>query len=330
MKKRIEWLDLIKGTAIILVVIGHLMSQLYTTDPEVYEHNPVFKFCYSFHMPLFVFISGWIAGLTVKSDVKWLTKRLRSLGIPFVIALVMWCLILQRSSLRDAVIHTPFWYLPFIMIADTLLFFDRKAGTGSILLIAFIPAAFIAELLIADQLNVNGHPVHMLTLIENYLVFYILGVNAPAIRKKLPKLTFAAAAVSPLLYAAAFPFYAHGIDNQTERIRGLAGFDIDKIPFCWAMIAAANRYIMPLFGIGSVMLITWAVYRVSFTKPLRSGLQLIGKHTLFIYLLHAEFFFAPTESTVLNCVISGLLGTAVPVIISCLWLAAKRKIVSQS
>lgn len=328
MKKRIEYLDFLKGLAMILVVIGHLVSQLYTTEPEVYEHNVIFKFCYSFHMPLFVFISGWVAGLTVKSDVKWLTKRLRSIGIPFIAAFVIWCGILHRTTFHDSVYRTPFWYLPFILIADSLLFIDRKAGTGNILLIAFIPAAFAAELLIADQLNVNGHPVHMLTLIENFFIFYILGVNAPAIRKKLPKLTFAAAVVSPFLYAAAFPFYEHGVDNQVERVRGFSGFDIDKIPFCSGIIAAANKYIMPLFGIGSVMLITWLVYRMPYTKLVRTAFQFIGKHTLFIYLLHVEFFFSPTGHTVPDCIISGILAVIFPAAISCLWTLSKRRIVS--
>ena len=38
MKKRIPELDFIKGIAIILVIIGHVISQVWNNEPEVYEN----------------------------------------------------------------------------------------------------------------------------------------------------------------------------------------------------------------------------------------------------------------------------------------------------
>lgn len=48
--KRINWIDSIKGFGIILVVLGH------TSGIDIY----LYKFIYSFHMPLFFILSGYL------------------------------------------------------------------------------------------------------------------------------------------------------------------------------------------------------------------------------------------------------------------------------
>lgn len=51
--------DFIKGVLIILVVLGHVIQGLYGIDnPDVWE-NLLFTIIYTFHMPLFIFISGY-------------------------------------------------------------------------------------------------------------------------------------------------------------------------------------------------------------------------------------------------------------------------------
>ena len=57
MKERISTLDAIRGLAIFLVVLGHSV-QFNVPDPF---NNPVFKIIYSFHMPLFISVSGYLA-----------------------------------------------------------------------------------------------------------------------------------------------------------------------------------------------------------------------------------------------------------------------------
>ncbi len=54
-KERNITIDLLKFAAIILVVVGHIMVSLY---PENCDDKLLFKICYSFHMPLFIFIGG--------------------------------------------------------------------------------------------------------------------------------------------------------------------------------------------------------------------------------------------------------------------------------
>ncbi len=64
MSKRIVWLDAAKGLAILLVVWGHVLRGVHTAGIDVPEG--IFNFAdaavYSFHIPLFFFVSGLLAG----------------------------------------------------------------------------------------------------------------------------------------------------------------------------------------------------------------------------------------------------------------------------
>lgn len=54
MEKRLDYIDKLRGFAILLVVMGHLYLP-YTTQGN---SHPVAEMIYSFHMPLFFFISN--------------------------------------------------------------------------------------------------------------------------------------------------------------------------------------------------------------------------------------------------------------------------------
>ena len=54
MTHRLHYIDNLKGVLILLVVLGHCIQ---CTDLD-FDHNAVFMYIYSFHMPLFFAISG--------------------------------------------------------------------------------------------------------------------------------------------------------------------------------------------------------------------------------------------------------------------------------
>lgn len=76
-----EFVDILKGIAIVLVVIGHSIS-------AVDSLCPFFNFIYSFHMPLFFFLSGYVEekGRSKYAHKKYamLLKRGKSLLIPYI------------------------------------------------------------------------------------------------------------------------------------------------------------------------------------------------------------------------------------------------------
>jgi len=68
---RIKWADVGKGIGLLLVILGHLVT---------YGHS-VFNWIFSFHMPLFFFLSGYV----LKSEVKNLKPFLKKIGINLII-----------------------------------------------------------------------------------------------------------------------------------------------------------------------------------------------------------------------------------------------------
>lgn len=63
MNNRINLLDYLKGFAILLVVFGHSIqfgSGVSYLKQELFFENIYFKIIYSFHMPLFMLISGFL------------------------------------------------------------------------------------------------------------------------------------------------------------------------------------------------------------------------------------------------------------------------------
>ena len=57
--QRNHYLSLAKGVAIILMLWGHCIQYCNNESFDIFE-NHVFQFIYSFHMPLFMIISGYL------------------------------------------------------------------------------------------------------------------------------------------------------------------------------------------------------------------------------------------------------------------------------
>ena len=70
-------IDCLKGLGIVLVVLGHVIQ---SAVPD-YGSNLVFSMIYSFHMPLFMLLSGYVAKVSSK---KYVLKRFETLCVPFV------------------------------------------------------------------------------------------------------------------------------------------------------------------------------------------------------------------------------------------------------
>ena len=65
-KKKINWLLILQGWAMLWVVIGHSFLGVAGEGPE--WENALYHIAYSFHMPLFMLVSGWLFYLTRLAD----------------------------------------------------------------------------------------------------------------------------------------------------------------------------------------------------------------------------------------------------------------------
>jgi fucose 4-O-acetylase-like acetyltransferase len=127
MNNRNDFLDMAKGIAIILVVIGHTV-QRWSAD---FDEEFWFRVIYSFHMPLFVFLSGAVASfwfnpeklapLTLGHSLNSLLLRTKKAFVRLVIPFVCWGVIVALLESRVPSISS----LPL-----TLIGLFRRPDTG--------------------------------------------------------------------------------------------------------------------------------------------------------------------------------------------------------
>lgn len=70
--KRIEWIDIARGIGIILVILGHIGI------------GGIGKFIYSFHIPLFFFLSGFCFSGNETDFKYFLRKKVKTLIVPYI------------------------------------------------------------------------------------------------------------------------------------------------------------------------------------------------------------------------------------------------------
>lgn len=83
---RERWVDQVRGFAIYLVVLGHCI-QYASHDGYNYADNMIFQLIYSFHMPLFMLISGYLFwySLSKYSFGEGILAKLKGIMIPCMI-----------------------------------------------------------------------------------------------------------------------------------------------------------------------------------------------------------------------------------------------------
>ena len=117
---RIYWVDGLKAFLIYLVILGHCIQYTCST----YSDNLVFYIIYSFHMPLFMFISGFVSYKeTVKMNV--IKRRFIQLMIPFLFYTILGAIVKQDVRIFiDTCLYPErglwfLWVLFFIVLLNT-------------------------------------------------------------------------------------------------------------------------------------------------------------------------------------------------------------------
>lgn len=118
---RILWVDVVKGTLIILMVFGHNIqfgSGKEMIENQIYFDNPVFRFIYSFHMPCLMLISGYFFGFSVDRQKIW-KRRIENILIPTI----AWSIIPVGSVFFKATLNRQMDIKVFVSCASILILY---------------------------------------------------------------------------------------------------------------------------------------------------------------------------------------------------------------
>jgi len=158
--ERTDWIDAAKGMGIVLVVLGHAIGGLHDArlmaDDDAWQ--TVFYVIYTFHMPLFFFLSGLFVEKRVRAQpARFAESLFTRIAWPYF----LWCTFqLMVISLLGTLVNVPssfdlwrcvelvwkpasqFWYLHalFVMHAASLLVVPRYGTKGLLVLALFVMA----------------------------------------------------------------------------------------------------------------------------------------------------------------------------------------------
>jgi len=113
MQSRIHWIDVLKGVGIILVIIGHTLRE-----------NSLYFWVYSFHMPLFFFLSGYLMEQKEKIiDYKgYISQKCKMLLLPFIVfRIILWAYWFVVESKYRELDLGPIWFLIILFINELII-----------------------------------------------------------------------------------------------------------------------------------------------------------------------------------------------------------------
>lgn len=298
---RIQYIDALRGFTMILVVFAHVETfGFFNFSYETF----LGKFFQSFRMPLFFFISGFIAykaGRVWSRDVVWqLTKKkLRIQIIPaLVIGLIYTCLYLRKDF--HFFIADPskagYWFTLALLEMFLLYYFlswgayriAKKFNTSDItisvcVLVAAATCLYLLKLPFKTipVLDVIGN-YSSCHYTFNYFLFFVFGVLARQFSDTFISIVenkYASAICVILFLLGFYGFYQ--LDNN-----------IDQSDLFWKVALTIIETLVATLGV-VVVYSYFRKYAESFDSTKRFGriLQFVGRRTLDIYLLH--YFFLP-------------------------------------
>lgn len=295
-QKRLEWVDYLRGIAIILVVYRHVFYGLQRGKIEVplslVEANMLF---YSFRMPLFFILSGiFITKTLEKASVKKLvSNKFEQLLYPYFIwAVIQITLQIAASRITNSnrtlldytyIFYQPrgldqFWYLPALFnttIVYVLVKTKLKASTG-------------VQLLLGLALYFIAPYCQMISMLSDWMALYIFFAIGDAVSKiflKESNLSFfknswTLALVIPVFFFTQRYYLQTNFKNLNETVAPtLSSHDYllhiharDQVEFLF----------ISLIGCFCMFVIAFQLQK---WKAL-SFLRIFGYHSLYIYVMH--------------------------------------------
>ena len=331
-KPRLEWLDALRGFTMIMVVANHVAGMGFG---EEWKHSSAIPFLVLFRMPLFFFVSGFLA---YKVSQVWnlrnlgslVGKKLRVQIIPTVVFFFLAAAILNKN---------------FLTAVETNFHSSMKGGYWFTIALLYMFLIYYLFSYVESKLKVRSWiPITLLFIISllfyetNYQPKYFSwAAGYKGAKTDLFYFLQDSSLVQVLLY---FPFFLYGnivhrYWDKAQRLMDskwffplliliviLATLDALKwrtLRMTWAIIPLT----MARFGLLTIVFMYFRHYKQYFTKlsPIGASLQYIGRRTLDIYLIH--FLFMPDlpsvgvffknypHNFVLDIVLSVILGLLV-------------------
>lgn len=274
-EKRNDVLDIVKGIAAVLVVWGHAIQYFSTGGFDFWESS-IFRIIYSFHMPLFMLVSGYVFYWTCsrKDLTTVIIGRVRGIGIPMLV----WGTIIGfiRSQMHFSIGRwvnevIGIWFLYAVLLASIIVVIINKIAGGGIHSSIHYAAMLLAGFAV---LLVPGH-TNVLFVYPYFVAGYVLN-ERKLIKESKTQLFYV------LGWLILIPFYGKEDFIYTS---GLFPPSFQFADITRSLLIDVYRWVIGFFGSMSVIII---VQKISATRAdglAWQFLKRIGRYTLELYVM---------------------------------------------
>lgn len=283
--KRDGYLDFLKGLAVVLVVVGHCIQfgqGEAVLQGRTFFDDWAFRSIYSFHMPLFALISGWLFGASIERhglSAQMLAHRCLSLVAPIVsfgvLSYMVQCLFGQAElGIKDLLSHVAYqlWFL-YAMISCSVLVAALRTFAGDSL-IAYVMACgltIFAPLL----LNLHEHAFVFPYFTGGYLMRSKMNLSIGGGLNRLSPFCL----ISTALWGLGMVFWNNDAFIYTSGMSVVDGGPIQVVIDCY-------RFLMGTLGCASCVGLARYGYDKLIAFPRFKGcLEQVGRKSLGIYCI---------------------------------------------
>lgn len=286
-----EWLDAMRGFTMILVVAYHVALMSFG---EVQKTSASMSFLVLFRMPLFFFVSGFLAyrasfDWTVGNALSLTWKKVKIQVVPTIVFLCAFLVIHRNGSFGDGLLYS--LKSPF------------KGGYWFTWVLLHMFIIYYAVCLVAR----NRHWAIWALWVVSLLVYESMYMPKVFTYHKDPWFNYTSV-IQTMQYMQFFVFgnLAHRYWDRFQRLMDTKGFftcvvllafvccaDIFKWHVCKTVWTNLPRT-LSMYTLLTIVLMTFRYYRDTFVREHFVGraLQYIGTRTLDVYVLH--YFFLPS------------------------------------
>ena len=270
MKQRIDYIDRMKGLAIFLVVMGHVYGMVFAQSDDV-----AYRVISSFHMPLFMFLSGLVACSGIVAPywgIGKLSKKLKGLLLPLIVFGMCFTTTISKDFLTSLIgfLESPnkngYWYLMTLAVFYVSLSLYRLNVKQKWYIDVALAIAIWGGMFALWKYTAQTKDYFCMLNCGNFYPFFILGVMTTKYNL-LDKMHKANWLFSLCIVAYAFLFCVdmpfHALASLNKHI---------FLPFCMVYIV-----------------VTLFVGRHGAMSYGEKILDFVGKRTLDIYVIHYFF-----------------------------------------
>lgn len=288
-KKRNDYIDYVKGIAIILVVIGH--SVQYGSGKDYLESaaffsNPIFKFIYSFHMPLFMAISGYLFFNTIKKEsIDIITGKIKGILIPIISFHTLYLAIKFTTgtmyTFKEALssyFHT-LWFLWSLLFACMLTQFSNRFFKDNLTIVTIfcLSIHFIPNSIIPDKLVFT-----ILYFIAGYYFHKYISEKPMFFQKDNKVLNLIFMCIIPLFTFLLINYHDIYYVYVSHTYILAPNISLDSMTFItfYRHMAAITRCLF-------ILILIWKSRNVLKAKPVSSTLTICSRISICIYIVNS-------------------------------------------